>query len=206
MKKDICFTGGPLQTNSYLVSLPKGNLLIDAPEGSAAFFQNVSIHLLILTHGHFDHIMDAAKIVRQHHCPVMMHPITEEILADKNLLRRLGLNLEIEPVKASEHLIERQGQLLLGHSFDVFEVPGHCPGSICLYDSRANILYAGDVLFAGAIGRWDLPGGNREVLLDGIEKKLLTLPPLTRLLPGHGPETTIGHEAHYNVYLKNQKV
>ena len=202
MKNDICFTGGPLQTNSYLVSLPKGNLLIDAPEGSAAFFQNVSIHLLILTHGHFDHIMDAAKIVRQHGCPVMMHQITEEILADQNLLRRLGLNLEIEPVKASEYLIERQGQLLLGHSFDVFEVPGHCPGSICLYDSRANILYAGDVLFAGAIGRWDLPGGNREVLLDGIQKKLLTLPPNTRLLAGHGPETTIGQEAHYNIYLK----
>ena len=110
MKNDICFTGGPLQTNSYLVSLPKGNLLIDAPEGSAAFFQNVRIQLLILTHGHFDHIMDAAKIVRQHGCPVMMHQITEEILADQNLLRRLGLNLEIEPVKASEYLIERQGQ------------------------------------------------------------------------------------------------
>jgi glyoxylase-like metal-dependent hydrolase (beta-lactamase superfamily II) len=71
-----------------------------------------------------------------------------------------------------------------------------------LYDSRANILYGGDVLFAGAIGRWDLPGGNREVLLDGIQKKLLTLPPHTRLLSGHGPETTIGQEAHFNVYLK----
>lgn len=203
MKKHICFTGGPLETNSYLVTLPNGNLLIDAPVGSADYFKDATIDLLVLTHGHFDHVMDAAKIAHQHHCPVMMHHITEEIIADKDLLLRLGLNIEIEPVKASQYLLEGANQVLLGHSFDLFEVPGHCPGSICFYDSLDKRLYGGDVLFAGAIGRWDLPGGNRDLLLDGIRKKILTLPPETLLFAGHGSETTIGLEAHSNRYLQS---
>ena len=202
MKNITCFTGGPVDTHSYLVSLPEGNLLIDAPEGSAAYFKEVPISLLVLTHGHFDHVMDAAKIVREHHCPVMMHRITEEIVADTGLLRRLGLDFHVEPVKASHYLVEGPHQLFLGHSFDIFEVPGHCPGSICFYDAAAGLLYGGDVLFAGGVGRWDLPGGDRELLLDGIQKKLLPLPPQTRVLAGHGAETTLGHEAETNPYLR----
>ncbi|MDH4470182.1 MAG: MBL fold metallo-hydrolase [Verrucomicrobiae bacterium] len=202
MKNITCFTGGPVDTHSYLVSLPEGNLLIDAPEGSAAYFKEAPINLLVLTHGHFDHVMDAAKIVREHHCPVMMHRITEEIVADTGLLRRLGLDFHVEPVKASQYLVEGPHQLFLGHSFDIFEVPGHCPGSICFYDAAAGLLYGGDVLFAGGVGRWDLPGGDRELLLDGIQKKLLPLPPQTRVFAGHGAETTIGHEAETNPYLR----
>ncbi|MFZ4115332.1 MAG: MBL fold metallo-hydrolase [Chthoniobacterales bacterium] len=196
------FTGGPVETNSYLVALPEGNLLIDAPEGAAAYFKEHSIDLLLLTHGHFDHVMDAAKIARQHGCPVVMHQTTEEIIADTGLLRRYGLDFEVEPVKVSQYLVEVPSQLLLGHSFTILEVPGHCPGSICLYDPTAGLLYGGDVLFAGGVGRWDLPGGGRELLLDGIRKKLLPLPQETRVLSGHGPETTIGAEARSNPYLQ----
>ena len=195
------FTGGPVETHSYLVSLPEGNLLIDATEGAADYFKDMPIDLLVLTHGHFDHVMDAAKIVREKKCAIAMHRITEELIADKNLFRRFGLDIEVEPVKATQLHEEGPSQVFLGTSFDLFEVPGHCPGSICLYDPEAKILYGGDVLFAGGVGRWDLPGGDRALLLDGIRKKLLILPDQTRVLAGHGPETSIGVEALTNPYI-----
>lgn len=195
------FTGGPVETHSYLVGLPEGNLLIDAPEGAATHFHNKTIDMLVLTHAHFDHVMDAAQIAKEHRCPVVMHATTEVLLADRSLFKRLGLNIEVEPVAATSYLKEGVGQVLLGRSFDIYEVPGHCPGSVCLYDSKSKVLYGGDVLFAGGVGRWDLPGGDREVLLSGIQQKLLTLPHQTRVLPGHGPETTIGIEALTNRYL-----
>src|SRR3990167_7281005 len=146
------FTGGPVETHSYLVGLPEGNLLVDAPEGAATHFHNKTIDMLVLTHAHFDHVM---------------HATTEVLLADRSLFKRLGLNIEVEPVAATSYLKEGGGQVLLGRSFDVYEVPGHCPGSVCLYDSKSKVLYGGDVLFAGGVGRWDLPGGDREVLLSG---------------------------------------
>jgi glyoxylase-like metal-dependent hydrolase (beta-lactamase superfamily II) len=195
------FNGGALATNSYLVSCPEGNLLIDAPEGSASAFHHIPISLLILTHGHFDHVWDAAEIARIHGCPVAMHPTTEELIADRNILRRLGLDLEVEPVEASRLLSEGKGESFLGRSFDLFEVPGHCPGSLCFYDVKEGFLYGGDVLFAGGVGRWDLPGGDKEILLSGIRTKLLSLPDTTIVYPGHGPATTIGQEKQTNPYL-----
>ncbi|MEI6417239.1 MAG: MBL fold metallo-hydrolase, partial [Verrucomicrobiota bacterium] len=117
------------------------------------------------------------------------------------LNKKFGLPIEIEPVKATIYLEESKQQNILGALFDIFEVPGHCPGSICLYNEPANILFGGDVLFAGGVGRWDLPGGDGKLLIAGIRKKLLTLPPETRVLPGHGPETTVGIEAQTNGYL-----
>jgi glyoxylase-like metal-dependent hydrolase (beta-lactamase superfamily II) len=195
------FTGGRLETNAYLIHCPEGNILIDAPEGSAAAFRKHRVDLLVLTHGHFDHVWDASEIARIHKCPVAMHPVTEEMLADRNLLRRYGLDLEVEPVKASLYLHEAHGEKLQGASFDLLEVPGHCPGSICLHSPASATLYGGDVLFEGGVGRWDLPGGDRELLLSGIRRKLLTLPSETVVYPGHGRATTIGRERESNPYL-----
>lgn len=196
------FTGGDLETNSYLIPGPEGAILIDAPEGSALAFRDQKISLLVLTHGHFDHVWDAAQIARFHGCPVAMHQITEEMLADRGILRRLGIDLEVEPVEAAMKLSEGKGQILFGHIFDIYEVPGHCPGSICLHDTEGGILYGGDVLFAGGVGRWDLPGGDRDLLLSEIREKLLPLPPQTMVFPGHGPSTTIGRESLSNPYLQ----
>lgn len=196
------FTGGPVETHAYLVQLPEGNLLVDAPEGAADYFSSVAIDLLILTHSHFDHVMDAAKIARRQQCPVAMHHTTEEHLADKTLCKRFGLPFDIEPVKAGVYLQEAKRQHFLGTAFEIFEVPGHCPGSICLYHEAAHLLFGGDVLFAGGVGRWDLPGGDRTLLIEGIRKKLLPLPSETVVLPGHGPHTTIGRESKTNAYLQ----
>ena len=195
------FTGGALQTNSYLVACPEGNILIDAPEGSAEAFRDIPISMLLLTHGHYDHVWDAANVARHHRCTVAMHPVTETMLADRNLLRRFGIDLEVEPVTADLKLLEGSGQRLLGRSFDLFEVPGHCPGSLCIHNASSNLLFGGDVLFAGGVGRWDLPGGDRDLLLSGISTKLLPLPGQTVVLPGHGPSTTIAEEKANNPYL-----
>jgi glyoxylase-like metal-dependent hydrolase (beta-lactamase superfamily II) len=198
------FTGGPLETNAYLIEAPEGNILVDAPQGAAEALKEIPISLLFLTHGHYDHVWDAAEIARHHQCPVAMHPITEEMLADRNLLRRFGLDLEVEPVKADRLLTEGAAQPLLGRLFNIHEVPGHCPGSLCLHDPSSNVLYGGDVLFANGVGRWDLPGGDREQLLSGIRNKLLPLPPETIVCPGHGPKTTIGREKDSNPYLMEE--
>lgn len=195
------FTGGNLETNSYLIPCPEGNILVDAPEGAGDAFEQRNVSLLLLTHGHFDHVWDAAKLAELQECPVVMHPVTQEIVNDRNLLRRIGLDLEVTPVAASSFLSEGP-VTLLGKTFIIFEVPGHCPGSICLYDSQDGLLYGGDVLFAGGVGRWDLPGGDRDQLIGGIRSKLLPLPSGTVVLPGHGPSTTIGREKISNPYLQ----
>jgi glyoxylase-like metal-dependent hydrolase (beta-lactamase superfamily II) len=197
------FIGGALETNAYLLECSMGNLLVDAPQGASEAFRHVPISLLVLTHGHFDHVWDAAEIARLHGCPVAMHASTEEMLADRNLLRRFGIDLEVDPVAASILLKENSNQILLGTRFDIFEVPGHCPGSICLYKPESASLYGGDVLFAGGIGRWDLPGGDRNLLLSGIKNKLLPLPGQTIVYPGHGPATSIEKEKRTNPYLTN---
>jgi len=201
MRMPEVFTGGGLETNAYLIPCPEGNILVDAPEGAATAFAKGRVSLLLLTHGHFDHVWDAAAAASLHGCPVVMHPVTQEIVNDRNLLRRIGIDLEITPVSATSFLSEGP-VTLLGKTFNLLEVPGHCPGSICLHEQESARIYGGDVLFAGGVGRWDLPGGDRELLLEGIRSKLLTLPPETTVFPGHGPSTTIGKEKRSNPYLQ----
>ena len=197
------FKGGSCDTNAYLLDCPEGCMLIDAPEGALEAFKHEKIGLLFLTHGHFDHVLDAAKLAKQHRCPVVMHPTTELMLSDRNLLKKFGIDLEVEPVKADRLILEGARQSFLGQVFDIFEVPGHCPGSLCIFDAGRRILYGGDVLFAGGVGRWDLPGGNRDQLLSGIKGKLLSLPEDTVVYSGHGPHTTIGQEKLHNPYLQD---
>jgi glyoxylase-like metal-dependent hydrolase (beta-lactamase superfamily II) len=166
-------------------------------------FRDTPIALLLLTHGHFDHVWDAAMIVREHGCQVAMHGTTEQMLADRNLLKRFGLDLEVEPVAASILLQEGANQQFPGLVMDVLEVPGHCPGSLCFYDRLSGNLFGGDVLFAGGIGRWDLPGGDHDLLLKGIHGKILSLPDSTIVYSGHGPATRIGLEKRTNPYLQD---
>jgi glyoxylase-like metal-dependent hydrolase (beta-lactamase superfamily II) len=99
-------------------------------------------------------------------------------------------------------LKEGAGQNLGGQIFDVLHVPGHCPGSLCFWHRESGHLFGGDVLFAGGVGRWDLPGGDRELLFRGIREKLYPLPEATEVHPGHGPSTTIGREKVGNPFVR----
>lgn len=196
-----CFTGGALDTNAFLLHAPDGNILFDAPQGADAAFAKEKVDLLVLTHGHFDHVADAAAIKARHGCPVYMHELTVPMVEDPEFFRNWGFQLEVQPVSA-DLLVDEGKFSWLGEPVEVFHVPGHCPGSLCTFVPSAGILIGGDVLFRGGVGRWDLPGGNHHDIISGIHKKLMSLPDEIVVLSGHGPETTIGRERKSNPYLR----
>ncbi len=198
------FTGGVLDTNCFLLSSAGGTrVLVDAPQGADAHFAGSRIDALLLTHGHFDHVADAAAIQRRHRCPVYYHPDTIPMVTDPGFFRRWNFALEVEPIEEGILLTETgEPAEVAGLNFRVLEVPGHCPGSLCFHFTAEDELFGGDVLFRGGIGRWDLPGGDHAQLLDGISRKILTLPDPTRVRPGHGPATTVGRERATNPFLR----
>jgi hydroxyacylglutathione hydrolase len=198
------FCGGIFETNCYLFHASEGAILFDAPDGSCDWLARCGIDLkmLILTHGHFDHIPDVAKIKRKFGCPIGCHPETAPMISDPNFFRGFGYELEIEPVQP-DFFIEATPECdFLGAKFEVLEVPGHCPGSLCFLSRTDNVLVGGDVLFAGGVGRWDLPGGDGELLFEGIRKKIFPLGDEITVLPGHGPPTTIGEERGSNPFVR----
>ncbi len=196
------FTGGILETNTFLLQGPGGNVLIDAPQGADQHFATAQIDALLLTHGHFDHVADAAAIQRRHGCAIYYHPETRPMVTDPNFYRDRGFALEVEPVTGGTLISASEDFAVGGLSFTVLEVPGHCPGSLCFYLDQDGLLFGGDVLFRGGIGRWDLPGGDHDLLVTGIREKIFPLPDATRVHPGHGPATTVGHERATNLWLR----
>jgi hydroxyacylglutathione hydrolase len=198
------FIGGIFDTNGYLIQTQGGNLLIDAPTGAADWISGLGVRIdtLVITHGHVDHFDDAAKIKRASNCQVAYHKDGIPLMTDPDVFKKLGFALEAEPVQA-DFLIDETPQIeLCGVPFQVLFVPGHCPGSLCFYSSGDQLLFDGDVLFAGSIGRTDFPGGDHQLLIRGIREKILTLPDPTVVLSGHGPKTTIGKERQSNPFLK----
>ena len=195
------FTGGLFETNCYY--LVQSKILIDAPEGAAEWLRDSGheVAILLLTHGHVDHVWDAAQIQREHGCEVYYHSETEPMVRDPDFYKRFGFPWTVAPIQPGHFLSASAAVELGGQRFEVLEVPGHCPGSLCFLIKEANLLFGGDVLFAGAVGRWDLPGGSKELLLSGIREKLLPLGDSVQVLSGHGPDTTIGEERRHNPYV-----
>jgi glyoxylase-like metal-dependent hydrolase (beta-lactamase superfamily II) len=197
------FCGGIFETNCYLLKAPQGWILFDAPEGSCEWVRSLGIDpkLLLLTHGHVDHVQDVARIKRHFGCSIGCHPLTAPMISDREFFRSFGFELEIEPAKPDFLIEETPSREFLGAQFQVLEVPGHCPGSLCFFLPEDRLLIGGDVLFAGSIGRGDLPGGDIDVLVQEIRKKLFPLGEEVTVLPGHGPPTTIGTERRTNPFV-----
>lgn len=206
MKKYETFRGGIFETNCYLLDAPGGPILFDAPDGVCAWLQDRKItpELLVLTHGHFDHIPEVAKVKRKFGCPIACHAETVPMISDANFFRDYGFQLEIETAEPDILLEATPARDFLGLTMEVLEVPGHCPGSLCFLWRDGNLLVGGDVLFAGGVGRWDLPGGDGELLFDGIRSKLYALGDEIEVLPGHGPPTTIGAERRGNPFVSER--
>lgn len=158
--------------------------------------------MLILTHGHIDHVVDVAKIKRKFDCPIGCHPDTAPMISDPDFFRNFGFGFDLEPVRPDFFIQEMTESEFLGAKFQVFEVPGHCPGSLCFFLRPQKLLVGGDVLFAGGVGRWDLPGGDAPQLFRGIKEKLFPLGDDVTVLPGHGPSTTIGEERKTNPFVR----
>lgn len=198
------FTGGVFDTNCFFV--PAAGLLIDAPQDAGDWLQSRGhrVEMLVLTHGHIDHVWDAARIQREHGCRVGYHAETAPMVTARDFFLKLGFAWEVEPVSDGELIGESPSTELCGIDFQVLHVPGHCPGSLCLFWKAARVLFGGDVLFAGGVGRWDLPGGDRDLLFEGIKTKLFPLGDDVTVLPGHGPATKIGRERMTNPYLTSE--
>ena len=198
------FCGGIFETNCYLIKAPQGWILFDAPEGACEWVRSLEIDLklLLLTHGHIDHVQDVARIKRQFGCPIGCHPLTAPMISDRNFFRNFGFELEIEPVEPDFLIEETPNRNFLGIDFEILEIPGHCPGSLCFFSRKDKLLIGGDVLFASSIGRGDLPGGDIDLLITGIRKKLFPLGDEVTVLPGHGPATKIGIERRTNPFLR----
>jgi len=197
------FCGGIFETNCYLIHAPGGAILFDAPDGACGWVEglNIELKLLLLTHGHFDHVPDVAKIKRRFGCPIGCHPDCAPMISDPEFFRSFGFQLELEPVQPNLLIEATDERDFLGCPMPVLEVPGHCPGSLCFFARKDRLLFGGDVLFAGGVGRWDLPGGDADVLFEGIRKKLFPLGDEVVVLPGHGPPTTIGEERLTNPFV-----
>ncbi len=197
------FCGGVFETNCYLLHAPKGCILYDAPDGAYEWLESRGLEpkLLLLTHGHFDHIPDVAKIKRRFGCQIGCHPETAPMISDPSFFRSFGFQLELEPAQPDFFIEATPSRDFLGAEMQVLEVPGHCPGSLCFFCRSEKLLIGGDVLFAGGVGRWDLPGGDGDLLFAGIKAKLFPLGDDVTVLPGHGPPTTIGTERRTNPFL-----
>ncbi len=205
------YTGGFFDTNAYVLDLHDTEnsaascLLVDAPAGVADWLRERRLRVagLLLTHAHIDHIEDAARVIREHGCPVYHHADGIPLLRDTEAYRRFGLSVDFEPVTGGVLIDETPKAVsFAGLPLRLLLVPGHCPGSICFFHEASGNVFAGDTLFAGAVGRWDLPGGDRDLLLSGIKNKLLPLGDEVAVHPGHGPSTTVGRERKTNPYLE----
>ncbi|RYD23273.1 MAG: MBL fold metallo-hydrolase [Verrucomicrobiaceae bacterium] len=196
------YTGGFVQTNGYLVETPDGNLLIDAPEGVTEWLaeRGTRVDDVLLTHQHYDHVMDAAKLSA---AGARLHAFTEYSteLTLEEAVRTWGLPVTVAPYQVDRIFDMASPLKIAGLEFNLAHVPGHSTDSVTFHLASHGLVFSGDTLFAGSIGRPDLPGGNVEQLLDGIGTHLMTLPPETRVYPGHGPATTIAREAVENPYL-----
>jgi len=201
------YCGGIFQTNGYLVRKVRkggGAWVFDAPEGIADWLlrNGVRPDALLLTHQHHDHVLDAGRIRSAFGCPVYAHSDpSEDLTLSKGLERMMGFPCPIDPYTVDRRFAGLDTIDLGGLVLDLRHVPGHSPDSVCFKLRDEPVLIGGDVLFAGSIGRTDFPNGDHGLLLSGIRAKLWPLPDDTRVLPGHGPETTIGREKATNPFL-----
>ncbi|MEA3210014.1 MAG: hydroxyacylglutathione hydrolase [Chthoniobacter sp.] len=195
------FTGGVFDTNCFF--LRDHGILIDAPQDAANWLTRCGhrVRTLLLTHGHIDHVWDAARIQREHDCRVGYHRDTEPMITEADFFRSFGFGWKIEPIRPDLLIEEAPSFMVEEVDFQVLLVPGHCPGSLCFFHRKEQVLFGGDVLFSGGVGRWDLPGGDRDLLFSGIKAKVFPLGDEITVLPGHGPATRIGIERMTNPFL-----
>lgn len=201
---------GPIQTNAYLLTAEdRGEaLLIDAPGGIWPMVaplladQKCRLTELWLTHGHWDHTQGGAEVVRATEAKVSAHADDKMMIEHPEIMERfMGERLNLEPIRVDRWVKSGERLTVLGLDIEVRHVPGHCPGNVLFYFAAHGAAFVGDALFAGSVGRTDLPGGNFDVLEQSIRTQIYTLPDDTVVFPGHGPNTTVGREKATNPYV-----
>jgi hydroxyacylglutathione hydrolase len=196
---------GPMECNCYIVAdreTLKG-MIIDPGYSASEILEQVAkykveVEYILLTHGHLDHTCAVSEVKKATGAKLAVHKEDTDMLKDTSLGAYLGINNP--PVPEPDVLLKDGDKLSLGKLiFKVIHTPGHTPGGICLLGEGA--CFSGDTLFKYGIGRADLPGGDGVRLISSIKEKLLTLSPITKVYPGHGPDTTIEAERRGNPYI-----
>ena len=212
MKLEItCLSLGPVGTNCYIVVdaatreavvIDPGwdaHLIVDRAEKMKA-----KMRAVWLTHSHFDHIGGVAGLVRTLNIPVALHSKELPLYKMRGGAKLFGLDIDEppEPKIKLEEYVNGDRRLEIGSlKFEVLYLPGHTQGHVAFYQKDDGVIFSGDVLFQGSIGRTDLPGGNYEQLISSIQTQLLTLPDSTIVYSGHGEPTTVGEERETNPFL-----
>ena len=197
---------GPIATHAYLVvdTVSGDALLVDTPPGvahlawQAAEEAGANVMSIVITHGHWDHILGAAEVKQQWNVPIVGHKDVRARLEDPSLSAHAPMPMVA--VTMDREVSEGDELTVGGHTFVVMHMPGHDIAHIILYSERDGLIIGGDVLFPDGHGRTDLPGSDQQVMNRTL-KRFLDLPAETRVLPGHGDETTIGRESRWIVDL-----
>lgn len=207
------FTFNPFQENTVIVYNQQGDAVIVDPgclfkheqEELSNFIsaENLTVHAILNTHCHLDHIFGNYYCVQKYNVDLIAHK--EELftlsMAERSA-QMYGIDGFINSPKPHRFIEEGEELTFGGLKFKVIFGPGHSVGHVAFYNEEHSLLIGGDILFQGSFGRVDLPGGSIEVLKDTIFNKIFTLPADTVVVPGHGPNTTIGQEQHSNYILQ----
>ncbi len=195
------FCSGPVETNCVLLGCSETGkaVIFDAPPESGKKLlkeikkADLQVEKLLLTHSHWDHTGDLAFLKKELSVPVFVHELDAENVRSPGS-DGLPNFLDIEPASVDGYLVDGQVLKVGNLSMEVIHTPGHTPGGVCFYLKEENLLISGDTLFQGSIGRIDLPTARPALMWTSLER-LSHLPPKTRVIPGHGGETTIGAES-----------
>jgi hydroxyacylglutathione hydrolase len=200
---------GPVATNAYLVGETTNHtaVVVDPAWDGELIVEEArrrgwQIEQLWLTHAHFDHIGGIAGIVKSTHPvpKIALHPADLPLYSVQGGAALFGMRIAKAP-EPTVRLKDGQNLMLGPYLFEVRHCPGHTPGHVVFYCAAEKVMFCGDVIFWGSIGRTDLPGGDYDTLMQCIHSQILTLPNETRLLSGHGGETTVGVERRDNPFL-----
>lgn len=182
--------------------------MVDAPAEAYDWAVQISkkydcrIEALILTHGHWDHIIDGHKFADAG-INTYGHTDDREMFASPSKMASYALpGLELNPVPITRWIKGGDRLKLIGVTMEIRHVPGHCPGNILIYLEEECCAIVGDAIFAGSVGRYDLPGGDFSILQKSIRTQIYSLPDETTIYPGHGPTTTVAHEKVHNPIVK----
>jgi glyoxylase-like metal-dependent hydrolase (beta-lactamase superfamily II) len=203
------FPVGPLQCNcTILGDQAAGEAIVIDPGDDISRIHNrlndlgLKLKQILITHGHIDHVGGALKLKRLTGAPILLNENDLPLLKMMDMQAAWIGTTTPEVAPPDESLSDGMTVGLSAYPAQVLHTPGHTQGSVCLHFAPLSMVIAGDTLFAGSIGRTDLPGGNVRQIIHSIESRLLVLPNETRVIPGHGPETTIGEERESNPFLK----